>query len=132
MKLNDDIYVIYLFIDFGISFTFNIYYLVDYKSLINVISLVDEPSHKLIFESPFLSPLPDILPYTTNQVDNFLDDKIITTQDGGIRKYLICWTGKVPIDDIWLDRSELSKIDHEILEQYESTFTSNSIESSSL
>jgi len=39
-----------------------------------------------------LSPLSYIFPYTTCHVDKFLDDKIITTQDGGIQKYLICWT----------------------------------------
>ena len=70
--------------------------------------------------------------YTSCRVDKFLNDKIITTQDRGIRKYLICWTEKVPIDDTWLDRSEVSKIDRAILKQYESTFTSNSTELSSL
>jgi len=50
MKLNDDIYVIDLPIDFGISSTFNIDCLVDYKGLINIIPLSDEP----IFEGPFL------------------------------------------------------------------------------
>ena len=99
--------------------------------VINIIPLVDEHSHEPVFESPFLSPLPDILPYTACQVDKFLDDKIITNQVGGIRKYLI-WMGKVPIDDTWLDRSELPKNDHKIFKQYENTSTSNSTESSSL
>ena len=95
MKLNDDIYVI----DFGINSTFNIECLVDYKGLINIIPLIDEPSHEPISESPFFSPLSDILPYATCKIDEFLDDKIINTQVGGIRKYLICWTEKVSIDD---------------------------------
>ena len=85
MKLNDDIYVIDLPIDFGISSTFNIDCLADYKGLINVIPLVDEPSHEPIFESSFISSLPDILPHTACQVDKFLY-KIITTQDSEIRK----------------------------------------------
>jgi len=97
MKLNYDIYIIDLPIDFGVSSTFNIYYLVDYKCFINIIPLVDEFSHESIFESPFLSPLSDILSYTICQVDKFLNDKIITTQVGGIQKYLICWTEKIPI-----------------------------------
>ena len=61
MKLNYDIYIIDLPIDFGISSTFNIDCLVDCKGLINIIPLVDEP----IFESPFISPLSYILFYTT-------------------------------------------------------------------
>jgi len=92
MKLNDNIHGIYLYIHFGINSTFNIDCLMDYKGL-DVIQLVDEPSTEPIFESLFLSPLLDILPYTAYQVDKFLD-KIITTQDSGIRKYLICWIEK--------------------------------------
>ena len=78
MKLNENAYAINLFINVGISFTFNVEYLVDYKGL-DVIPLVDEPFHELIFESPFLSLLPDILLYTACQVNKFLDNKIITT-----------------------------------------------------
>jgi len=126
MKLNNNIYVIHLSIDFDICSIFNIDCLVYYKGL-DVIPLVDEPSYELIFESSFLSPLRDILPYTTCQVNKFLDDQIITTQDGVIQKYMICWTKKILIDNTWLDGSELPKIDHEILKQYESIFTSNSM-----
>ena len=104
MKLNVNIYII----DFHINFGINIDCLMDYKGL-DLIPLVDEPSHESIFDISFLSPLPNILPYTACQVNNFLD-KIITTQDGGIQKYLICQIRKVLIDDTWLDRSKLSKI----------------------
>ena len=62
----------------------NIDCLANYKDLINIISLVDEPSHEPIFESHFFPTLPDILSYIACQVDKFLDDKIITTQVGGI------------------------------------------------
>ena len=58
IKLNDNIYIIDLSLDFGISSTSNINCLVNYKGL-DVIPLVDEPFHEPIFESPFLSPLPD-------------------------------------------------------------------------
>jgi len=74
--------MIFILIDFDISSTFNIDCLVDYKGLINVIPPVDEP----IFKSSFLSPLPNILPYTACQVDKFLNDKNITTQVSGIQK----------------------------------------------
>ena len=55
----------------------------DYKYF-DIIPFVDEPSPESIFESPFFLPLPDVLSYTACQVDKFLDDKIITTQDGEI------------------------------------------------
>ena len=41
------------------------------------------------------------------------------------------WFEKTPIEDSWIDRSELQKIDPDIFEQYESFSSSNSIESSS-
>ena len=46
--------------------------------------------------------------------------------------YLIRWKGKSPAEDTWLDRSELQQIDPDLLEYYESSFTRDSTESSSL
>ena len=36
-----------------------------------------------------LPPLPNILPNTVNQIDKIVNDEIITTKDGGTRKYLV-------------------------------------------
>jgi len=47
IKLNDNVYAINLSINVGISSTFNVEYLVNYKGL----DVVDEPSHKPIFIS---------------------------------------------------------------------------------
>ena len=59
-----------------------------------------------------------------------MDDEIITTKDGGTRKYLVRWKEKPLTDDSWIDRSELQKIDPDILEQCESSSSSNSTKSS--
>ena len=99
IKLNDNIYVIDLLINFKISSTFNIDCLVNYKGLINIIPLADEPFPEPVFESLFILPLPEILSHTACQINKLLNDKIITTQVGEIRKYMI-WTVKVPTDDI--------------------------------
>ena len=56
-----------------------------------------------------------------DQIKKIVDDEIITTKDGGTRKYLIQWKEKSPTDDSWIDRSELQKIDLDILEHYESS-----------
>ena len=45
-----------------------------------------------------------------------MDDEIITTKNGGTRKYLVRWKGKPPTDDSYIDRSELQKIDPNIFE----------------
>ena len=65
--------------------------------------LADESSHEPIFESSSLPPLPNILPNTTYQVDNILDDQIITTNDGRTRKYLVQWKRKPPTGDMWVE-----------------------------
>ena len=87
MKLNDNIYVINLLVDFDVISTFNIDCLVDYKGL-DVISFVDELSPEP-FREPLLFTTTSVFPYAACQIDKFLNDKIITTQLGVIQKYLI-------------------------------------------
>ena len=94
--------------------------------------MVDEPTPEPFSEGPPFPPLPDINPNTTENIDKILDDEIISTRDGGTRRYLIRWKGKSPAEDTWLDRSELQQIDPDLLEYYESYFTRDSTESSSL
>ena len=92
----DNAYAIDLFKSFGIGSTFNIGDLVDYKGLYfnPRSSLVDKTSHEPISERPSLLPFSNILPNTTHQVDNILDDEVITTKEGGTRKYLVWWKEK--------------------------------------
>ena len=91
---------------------------------------LDELSLEPISKRPSLPTLQNRLPNTMGQIDKIVDDEIITTKDGGTRKYLVRWKEKFPTDDSRIDRSELRKINPDILEQYESS-SSNSTKSSS-
>ena len=90
-KLGDNAYGIDLLVSFDINSIFNIENLVDYKGLDFNDSnpLDDKPSHELFSERLFLPPLSNILTNITHQVDNFLDEEIITTKDGRTRRYLV-------------------------------------------
>ena len=105
----------------------------DYKSPdFNPNNLLDnESSLEPIPERHSLPPLSNINPNTVDQIDKIVDDEIISIKDGGTCKYLVRWKEKPPTNDLWIYQSELQKINLDILEQYESSFSSNLTESSS-
>lgn len=92
-RINDNAYVIYLPKEFGISSTFKVKDLIEYQCL------DFNHTNPLLDESRPLPPLPDILPSYTDKLDNIRNDEIISTQDGGIWRYLICLKGKSYADD---------------------------------
>ena len=48
---------------------------------------------------PYLPPLSNLPPYAAEQIDKIIDDEIISTIDGGTRRYLIHWKGKSKSDE---------------------------------
>jgi len=67
--------------------------LVAYKSPFNpdnpLVDL-DKPTPEYLFEGPHLPPLPTTtISFTAEQIDSIKDDQIISTRDGGCRRYLV-------------------------------------------
>jgi len=90
---------------FGISLIFNVENLVVHKGPdFNPSNpLLDEPTQNLTSEGPSLPPLLNLPPYAAEQIDKIIDDEIISTTNGGTRRYLVHWKGKPESDDTWLD-----------------------------
>ena len=80
---------------------------------------MDEPSNDLS-ESPPLRPFPPKLSYATENIDSILDDQIVSTRDGGTRRYLIKWTGKPDSENSWITEEDLQHLDPDRLERYHS------------
>ena len=70
--------------------------------------LLDEPSHEPISERPLLPPFRQIHPtYMTEQIDEIIDDQIVSTRDGGYHRFLVRWKGLPDSDNTWINREEL-------------------------
>jgi len=51
---------------------------------------LDEPSHKPISERPLLPSLLQIQPtHTADQIDEIIDDDIVSTRDGGYYEFFV-------------------------------------------
>ena len=90
--------------NFGISCTFNVENLVSYRCTFDTDSdpFVDEPTPNLLFESLPLPPLSPKLSYATENIDSILDNQIVSTRDGGTRRYIIKWKGRSDSENSWI------------------------------
>jgi len=62
--------------------------------------LISRP--KTIPEGLSLPPLPNLPPYAVEHVNKIIKNEIISTTDGGTRRYLVHWKGKHESDVVGL------------------------------
>ena len=67
--------------------------------------------------APILTPLPLNLSYAHKEsIDAILDEQIVSTRDGGVHRFLVCWGGRLDSDCTWITRDELHRLDPNLLE----------------
>ncbi|GFY91156.1 hypothetical protein Acr_07g0013520 [Actinidia rufa] len=62
----------------------------------------------------------------------FKDEQIISTRDGDVQRFLVCWSGRPASDDTWITSEDLQQIDRDLFEYYQSRPAIHSTESSFL
>ena len=105
--------------DYGISSTFNIFYLKIYN---NPALNPNEPFQPdPIFESETPPKCPPAIPLARrDRVERILDDQAIVTMNKRYQRYLVRWQGQPKSEDSWITHEDLQQIDPDILERYHS------------
>ncbi len=128
-KIEPNAYVVDLPLDFGISSTFNISDLIEYKGPTLIPS---EPfDHAPIESEPTPECPPATFPESRDRVEHVLDDQAITTRNKGYQRYLVHWEGRPKSDDSWITREDLQRLNPDLLEKYHSQTNPCSTESNS-
>ena len=120
-RVGPNAYLLDLLPNYGISSTFNIEDLVAFKGIAVIPDTpFDEPLLDPI-DIPLPIPAPLNLPYARKEhIDAILDEKIVSTRDGGVQRFLVRWQGHPTSDCTWITRDELQQLDPDLLEYYQS------------
>jgi len=129
-KIGPNAYILELPSDLGISSTFNVSYLIEYKEPMMKPSEPFGPNH--IFESEHIPECPPTtFPKRQDKLKQILDDKTVTTRNKDYQRYLVCWQGRPEFENTWITKEDLQQIDLDLLEHYESQVDPYSTGSSS-
>ena len=69
-----------------------------------------EPTHDSTLDpltSCTLAPTPLPISHTPKErIDTILDGQIVSTMDGGVQRFLVCWRGCPNFDDTWISSDD--------------------------
>ena len=116
--------------DLGISSTFNITDLVEYREPATIPSEAFGPIPS-IESDPYPECPPINWPERGERIERILDDQAITTRGRGYQRFLVRWQGRPESDDSWISREDLQRLNPDLLERYVSQSDLHSTGSSS-
>ena len=128
-RIGSNAYVLELPPDLGISSTFNISDLIEYREP----AVIPSEAFGLdpLIEREPIQKRPLNWPERREKIERILDDQAISTRQNGYQRYLVRWQGRPESEDSWVTREDLQRIDPDLLEEYQSQTSLYSTESSS-
>ncbi|KAI9196904.1 hypothetical protein LWI28_027985 [Acer negundo] len=115
-RLGSNAYLLDLLADLTISSVFNVSDLYPYRGTFEPPVLSSD-----VYTGPSSSSLPCIPPVATNhvdQVEQILDDRLVTSIQGGCRQFLVRWHGRSSAEDTWISEPEVRGLAPSLLEDY--------------
>ena len=116
-KVGPNAYVLELPPDLGISSTFNISDLVEYREPAIIPSEAFGPDP--LIERELTQQCPLNWPECREKIERILDDQAISTRHKGYQRYLVRWQGRPESEDSWITREDLQCMDLDILGKYQ-------------
>ncbi|KAI9199030.1 hypothetical protein LWI28_026257 [Acer negundo] len=115
-RLGSNAYLLDLPADLTISPVFNVLDLYPYRGTFEPPVISSDVS-----AGPSSSPLPCIPPVAANhvnQVEQILDDHLVTSIQSGCQQFLVHWHGRSSAEDTWISESEVCGLAPSLLEDY--------------
>ena len=114
-KMGSNAYLLDLPNDMDISPVFNVEDLVPYRGTFEPSTLSSSVSTG---EASKGAPTMPSLQYSKETVDIILDDEFVISRDGGFRRFLVKWHGRLDYDAIWIQEDDLHHLDPSLLDCY--------------
>ncbi|GAV68724.1 Chromo domain-containing protein, partial [Cephalotus follicularis] len=97
----------------------------DHMNICHVFNVEDLTLYRGTFEPPVLhdgvsagsaARPPDLPTQPIDQIETILDDQIVTSSDGGFRRFLVNWKGRPQFDDTWVIEDDVRELALDLLE----------------
>ena len=122
-KMGSNAYLLDLPNDMDISPVFNVEDLLPYRGTFEPSTL---PFSVSAGEASKGAPTMPSLQFSKETVDTILDAEFVSSRDGGFRRFLVKWHGRLDSDATWIQEDDLRHLDSSLLDCYLSFHSSES------